>query len=547
MRRTASWRSALCLGAASLVVQCRAPADVPASQRAEIVTTASADAGAVTDTRRQYVLLTDGGDTIATETLDDGDGWAESALQLARRGERLRLFVTLDADGLPRRWDVHRASAGSGGRSEDRWRVLSGTDSLTTVRGALIGVPVAITAAAAPVQATPWHDASVGLLELLARGAEAERTAVSLPPVDRRRAILVQRVRDDSIRVVHPDGDWYLALDRAGHVQRATSPSRRLQVHRVPTSSAVEPARRASAPGVAAAPVVLRARDGVRLEGEYMRPRDEPVRAVVVFVSGSGPQDRDLAVPGLAPYAPFAELAEALARQGVGSVRLDDRGVGRSGGAAFHAMRRDEVGDVHVVLAWLRTRDELRDAERVLIGHSDGAHVALDVAAADTTVRRVVLLAAPARSGRDLARAQRRAWLERDAATRARADDASLAAALRDAEVATERLASLDPWMRDWLAHDPRVDVRAVTADVLLVHGEQDLQVPVPQADELATLLRARGAGVVQVQRVAGVNHLLLADSLGDPREYRRLATRTLPASVRDPIVRWVVRRGDAR
>jgi len=537
------WRGVVCVGASVMVIHCRAPSDTPRSAVVEEPPTARVDRVVARDTRRHYVLLSDGGDTIATEVVDDGDGWVESVLQWTRRGEQHRMFVTVDARGIPRTWDVQRAWPASRGRLEDRWRVLFMADSVYVVQGALIGVPVSITAAEAPVQAVPWHDASVALLELLTRRGATTVTALSMPPADRRRRVRVQYVRADSLRLVHPEGDWWLALDSTGRVLRATSPSRRLQVRRVAAPSTDDTVSRLLAPGVSAEPLALRAPDGVRLAGEFVRPVGAPVRAVVIFVSGSGPQDRDLAVPGFARYRPFAELAEALATQGVGSVRLDDRGVGSSGGAAFQATRGDEVRDVQAAVRWLRLRDGVHGVPLVLVGHSDGAHVALDVAAADTTIRGVVLLAAPARSGRELARTQRRAWRTPRAETSTITGQALRDAALLDAEAATERLASLDPWLRDWLRHDPRVDVRALTADVLLVHGEQDQQVPVAQADELAALLRARGVGAVQVQRIPGVNHLLLPDSVGDPQRYGRLSGRTLPASVRDPIVQWVTTR----
>jgi alpha-beta hydrolase superfamily lysophospholipase len=551
------WRRLVCVGAAIGVIHCDAPAHemggrVPADERSPEAgplrtgawadTLAKVDTRAWVDTRRAYVMRTAGGDTIATEMVDEGAGWMESVLQMARRGEGHRVVVTLEASGTPSRWDVHRAWSAVPARPDEWWRVLVRAESLYVVQGALIGVPVAITAVEAPVSVAPWHDASVALLELLARRTEPTLTAVSVARADRPRPVRVQRPRADSIRLVHPDGDWFLSLDGDGRVQRAASPARGLQVERTalpPPASRVDTAQRWD---VTVEAVRVRAHDGVRLAGEYVRPLTGTVRSVVVFVSGSGPQDRDLAVPGLPQYRPFAELAYALAARGVGSVRVDDRGVGASGGAAFRSSRQVEALDVHAVLAWLHERVGQQAVPVALVGHSDGAHVALDVAAADARVGRVVLLAAPARSGRELARAQRRQWLAGQADTTTASDRRAHEAALQRAEAATERLAALDPWMHDWLDHDPQANVPAVAAEVLLVHGEQDRQVPVAHAAELAALLRARGTASVQLRRVPGVNHLLLADSIGDPQGYARLATRTLPASLREAIVQWLSR-----
>jgi hypothetical protein len=62
----------------------------------------------------------------------------------------------------------------------------------------------------------------------------------------------------------------------------------------------------------------------------------------------------------------------------------------------------------------------------------------------------------------------------------------------------------------------------------------------VAQAEELAALLRARGNGRVTVQRAPAVNHLLVADSVGDPEGYGRLGSHALSASVREAVVQFL-------
>jgi pimeloyl-ACP methyl ester carboxylesterase len=59
---------------------------------------------------------------------------------------------------------------------------------------------------------------------------------------------------------------------------------------------------------------------GVELKGSVVYPVDARIHAAVVFVHGSGPQQRNTA------------LAEALARQGIVTLVYDKRGVGASGG-----------------------------------------------------------------------------------------------------------------------------------------------------------------------------------------------------------------------
>jgi alpha-beta hydrolase superfamily lysophospholipase len=540
-----TWRRAY---AHAVLVLTALSCTLPAERAPGQSDTVASARGPVSTDARAWVLLTDGGDTIAHEIAREGDGWLEVALRLDRRAESQRIVLASRADAAAR-WDVLRTWQPAGARPDERSRLLPFGDSLAVVQGALIGVPVNVRTLPVPPGVAPWHDASAALLERvvrdgLARAGDADRPVVSLTVPDRVRRVRVTRIGTDSVRVAHPDGDWLLHLDASGRVLGGVSPARRLVLHHV-AAPAYEPAPgRAdtvrSASGVVHEHMVLHAPDGVRLAGTFTRPASALRAPVVLFVSGSGPQDRDLGVPGFDGYAPFAELAASLAARGIASLRVDDRGTGASGGSAFSATFADAARDVRAQLAWLRGRADVRPTDIAVVGHSDGGHIALDVAASDTALRAVLLLGTPAQSGRALARAQRRLWVASSATSESDAEREGERDAEREAERLAERVAARDPWLRDWLSHDPARVLGRVSAPVLVAHGAHDGQVPEAQADSLAALLRARGARAVVVQRLSGVNHLLLADTSGDPRGYRSLPSRALPAAVRDTLVGWL-------
>lgn len=248
----------------------------------------------------------------------------------------------------------------------------------------------------------------------------------------------------------------------------------------------------------------------------------------VLLIAGSGPQDRDGARAELPGYAPWRDFGAALVAAGFAVLRVDDRGTGASRGRFAGATTDDFARDAAACVAWLRRQSGIDSTRIALVGHSEGAVVALLTAAADPGVRALVLLGAPSRSGREIARWQRQALVSSDLA---RWPSTERRAVLAAAESEAEQMAARDPWLRRWFALDPRAVAAQVRQPTLLLHGDTDRQVPPEQADELAAVLRAAGA-VVAVQHVRDTDHLLLPDHDGDPQGYVRLADRRPRAAV---------------
>lgn len=249
----------------------------------------------------------------------------------------------------------------------------------------------------------------------------------------------------------------------------------------------------------------------------------------VLLISGSGPQNRDGARVELPGYAPWRELSAALSAQGMAVLRLDDRGTGRSTGRFAGATTDDFARDAAAAVAWLRAHPAIDPARVALVGHSEGGVVALLVANADPALRALVLLGAPSRAGREIARWQRQELVSSDLA---RWPSDGQPEVLATAEQEAEALAARDPWLQRWFALDPRTVAAGVRQPVLLVHGDTDRQVPPMHADELAAVLRRAGAHPVEVQHLGDTDHLLLPDHDGDPQGYVRLADRRLRAEV---------------
>jgi uncharacterized protein len=280
---------------------------------------------------------------------------------------------------------------------------------------------------------------------------------------------------------------------------------------------------------------------GYTLAGTLTRPRGArgPV-PVVVTISGSGPQERDARSSTVPGYAPFREFADTLGRRGIAVLRYDDRGVGASGGArsAASATSADLADDVASVVAYLRTRNDV-DARRIaLAGHSEGGIIAPMVAARDSGVAAVILIAAPAERGRDIAMKQIRIML--DAESR-------LTPAQRDSIIATvpgiqnESARTADPWSRFWLTYDPSPTLRSVKQPVLILQGATDSQVPVNQAAMLERALKEAGNSSVTVKVFPDVNHLMVHDTSGLVLNYGKLTDVTVRRDVRGALADWLM------
>lgn len=258
----------------------------------------------------------------------------------------------------------------------------------------------------------------------------------------------------------------------------------------------------------------------------------------VVTLTGSGPHYRDgNRTPGH-PYRPFRRIADALARCGVATLRLDDRGVGRSQGDANAATAEDTKADAEAAVRFLRGRTEV-DGRRVgLIGHSYGGEIAPMVAADDPSLAVVVLLAGPARPFRDTMRYQNQYVIDHDPAIPPERRAAALEEATRQQEVNVAR--STEAWRRSVQDRDPLPAARRLHMPVLILQGLTDRAVPPDDARLLETAIREGGNARVTARFFPDVNHHFQHDPVGARAGYDHLPTQDLAPEVLDALCAWL-------
>jgi pimeloyl-ACP methyl ester carboxylesterase len=278
-------------------------------------------------------------------------------------------------------------------------------------------------------------------------------------------------------------------------------------------------------------------------------PKTKPVKLpAIILVAGSGNVDRDETVAGI-PI--FAQLAGALADAGYLVVRYDKRGLGQSGGRVESATLTDYAEDVRAVVRYLSDRKDVDDKRISVVGHSEGASVAMLAAQREKKIRALVLMAGPGTTGAELILEQQRHALDRsklsddDRQARIGLQLKIQAAALSgqgwDGIPPEMRRSAETPWFSSLLQFDPAKVMEKLKQPILIVQGDLDMQVPAHHADKLAALAKARKkAPDVQLARFPSLNHLLVSAKTGEIDEYATLEAKAIAPDVPTKIVSWL-------
>lgn len=267
-------------------------------------------------------------------------------------------------------------------------------------------------------------------------------------------------------------------------------------------------------------------KDGATLSGTLTLPvghnPQSPV-PVVIMVSGSGLQNRDEELFG---HKPFLVLADHLARNGIASLRYDDRGAGRSTGDAAQATTADFMEDANAGVGYLRKQGK-RFSCVGAAGHSEGALIAFMLAARDK-VDFIVSLAGPGVKGDTIIAEQTNAAMRNNGM----------------APVATARSVNKNAkekgnmWLRHFVDYDPAADISATKCPVMAVNGGKDMQVtPGLNLTAIRRMLRKNPSNIIR--EYGGLNHLFQHCTTGYPDEYGRIE-ETMSKEVMDDITGWI-------
>ena len=264
----------------------------------------------------------------------------------------------------------------------------------------------------------------------------------------------------------------------------------------------------------------------VELNGVITKPRGLAGRLpALLFLSPAGPQDRD----GNALTAPVnigtQTMMDGISKRGFLVLRLDDRGVGESQGDVARTALSIEVQDAEAAIAFLQKRPDVDPARIGIVGHGEGANVALMVAAKRNDLKALVLLAPSDVPFSDLAVEQIKHRLKLEGNTDPEAWRANPVAqvmdqARRQPNLQFTMLGGKPVYLqvyREWFNMKPLDDVKKVQAKILHVQGGLDLQVFPQHAEGFQRVLQ--GAANYTFKLFPKLNHFF-KPSRGSLAEY---------------------------
>lgn len=272
--------------------------------------------------------------------------------------------------------------------------------------------------------------------------------------------------------------------------------------------------------------------DGATLAGTLTWPvgydksaKQKPV--VVLFVTGSGQENRDEEIYN---HKPFLVIADYLARQGIASLRYDDRATAKStGGDLQNATSEDFARDAEAGLDFLRSKKAFSKVG--MIGHSEGGLIAFILGAQQKTDF-IVSLAGPGVQGDTLSALQSNRMMELSGIA------PEMTVRMTVKKIRQEPQFQKLRWYQWFLDYDPSDNISKTRCPVFALNGSLDCQVVTSQnLTAIEQLLPKSKKNLFK--EYPGLNHLFQHCTTGLPNEYGHIE-ETISPEVLGDIAAWI-------
>jgi hypothetical protein len=310
------------------------------------------------------------------------------------------------------------------------------------------------------------------------------------------------------------------------------------------------------------------AEDNIKIAGTLTIPEGDDDYPLIILLNGSGAQNRDSEILG---HKPFWVLADHLSRNGIATLRMDDRGVGGTGGEYGTASLFDFVADAQAALDYIKSQD-LNISEIGVLGHSLGGAVATIMSSNSEDIDFMVLMASGGIKGDKLMLLQKAAIERKMGMTEMQVEasgkqiEGAYDIINENADKTNEELRLLvsnyfnglyngqapatqlkaitdqltAPWFVDYVRIDPADYLKNINCRVLALNGMNDLQVlPDENLAGIEKGLKLAENNQLTIKKYDKLNHLMQESETGMPQEYSTIEQTIAPVVLED-IANWI-------
>lgn len=224
------------------------------------------------------------------------------------------------------------------------------------------------------------------------------------------------------------------------------------------------------------------------IKGSLLVAKGQEVDTVAIIIAGSGPTDRNGNNPLGGENNSLKMLAHSLGKEGIASIRYDKRGVGESQSLVEKEEDLTFENYIQDVNSWVdKLTEDKRFKNIIIVGHSEGALIGA-VSAAEKDIKAFISIAGVGEGAADTLRRQLKAQgqeVYQESAPILENLEKGIMTEDTPKELESLFRLSVQPYLISWFKYDPSVVISKITCPVLIIQGNNDLQVTVDDAAKL--------------------------------------------------------------
>jgi len=261
---------------------------------------------------------------------------------------------------------------------------------------------------------------------------------------------------------------------------------------------------------------------------------------VALIIAGSGPTDRDGNNPMMKNNS-LKMLAEALAKNGIASLRYDKRGIGESKASAISESSLVFENYTEDAKSWINfLKQDKRFSQLVIIGHSEGSLIGM---IAGAKANKFISIAGAGDSADKIIKAQiaSKSNKQIEEMTFPIIDSLKTGNTVKKVDPMLNSLfrSSIQPYLISWFKYNPQTEIKKLNVPILILQGNNDLQVTVQDAENLSK--SNKNAELLIVDKMNHIMKIIEGDKQANLESYNN-ATLPISEVMTNKIVSFILK-----